>query len=641
TELRAETGSEQVSPASNDAEFRVIGIGASAGGLSALEKLFKAMPAKPGLSFVVVTHLSPDFESALDSILARHTFMPVTLVDDGMEVEANHVYVIPPGKEMIISRGRLLLTDTDRSERMVLPINTFLCSLARDFGERSAAVILSGSGSDGSRRAKAIADAGGMVVVQDPESAEFSSMPRSAMSSSPIDFVALPEEIPRALERAGSHPEQGITGELPSEHEQNVSDLLRLLQTRNGVDFTNYKMGTIVRRLARRAQLASQEMPAYLKSILSDEHEQGVFYQDLLVNVTRFFRDESAFAVLEEEVFPKLLDDLGNRRDIRIWVAACATGEEAYTVAMLIHEQLQARELIADVKIFATDVDRQSLEFAAAGQYTSEQVAAVNAERLEQYFEETAEGTYRVNAELRRMLVFAKHDVLRDAPFTKIDLITCRNMLIYLEPSAQQKALSLFHFGLRSKGYLMLGSSETVGELQKEFSTTDTRASLFQKQRDISLLNKIRLSDPSPRSDSDVLKNRQVRRGQQLADQQIIAAFEQLASAHFPPSFFINESHELVYSTPGANEYLAPAEGRFKNNILEMVVPELRTVLNGALRRAMREDRTISMHGVSLGVGADSKVVNLRVSPQQAQLIEGTIYIASVEEQEDLAEVFQ
>lgn len=635
----AKTGADRVLPSSRKGGFRVIGIGASAGGLSALEQFFNAIPANPGMSFVVVTHLSPDYESALDAILARKTFLPVTLVEDGMEVEPNHVYVIPAGKEMIISAGRLLLTDTDRSERMVLPINTFLCSLARDFGERAAAVILSGSGSDGSRGAKAVHDAGGMVVVQDPESASFGSMPQSALGNSVADAIVRPAEIPQVLlEGPVRTPPSGFS-QFDSKQQQRIDDLLELLQSRHGVDFTNYKMGTIVRRLARRAQLASQELPSYLNSLLQDEHEQQVFYQDLLVNVTSFFRDESAFAALEQIVIPKLLDDLGDRREIRIWVAACSSGEEAYTIAMLLDEQLQDRNLIADVKIFATDVDRQALEMAGAGQYTSEQVAGVSEQRLQQYFEDTADGTYRVNAELRRMLVFAKHDVLRDAPFTKLDLVSCRNLLIYLEPQAQQKALSLFHFGLRPKGYLMLGSSETVGDLHKEFATTDGWACLFQKQRDVSLLNRMRLSNPSPRSDSDVLKNRQVRRGQQLADQQIIAAFEQLASVHFPPSFFINESFELVYSTPGANEYLAAAEGRFKNNILEMVVPDLRTVLNGALRRAMREDRTVAMHGVTLGVGTQKRLVNVRVSPQQANLIEGTIYVASIEAHEELPDV--
>lgn len=405
--------------------FYVVGVGASAGGLEALQQLFAKMPADSGMSFVVVQHLSPDFESHMDDLLGRKTAIPTQLVEDGVTVEPNRIYLIPPGKELIIVGHKLVLTDKADSTSPTLPIDAFLRSLAHDVGSKSVAVILSGTGSDGSRGIREIHGAGGLVIVQAPETAKFDGMPKSARQTGVVDLELPATEMPEALLhflRSGD-ARLPIRETFADGEETALTRIFRLLKDRFSLDFASYKPATVLRRIERRlALLEFDDIDGYAERVESDPQERELLYHDLLIGVTQFFRDAEAFERLERLFLPRLLD----RRpedEIRIWLAGCATGEEAYSVAILLHEFLTEKKRPIHVKMFATDVHRHSLDFASTGLYSGKSLEAMTPERRDRYFT-PVEGGYQVASELRQMLVFAPHSVISDAPFTRVDLIT-------------------------------------------------------------------------------------------------------------------------------------------------------------------------------------------------------------------------
>ncbi len=475
---------------------RIVGIGASAGGLESLEHLFAAMPADTGMAFVVVQHLSPDFRSLMDELIARHSEMPVIVVEDGTRIEPNHIYLLPPRKEMIVRNRTLMLTD--KPNGLSLPIDLFFCSLAQDVGQDAVGVVLSGSGSDGSRGVVDIKRAGGLVMCESASTAKFDSMPVSAQTTGVVDHVATPRDISRLL--CGLPPldpdereEDDVLNEDPS-----MDAVLRLLRDNFGIDFSLYKMTTVTRRVQRRLDLVrARNLEAYVEQLRIDPEELNSLYQDLLIGVTQFFRDYDAFQVLETEVIPKIIERIPPEQEIRVWTAGCATGEEPYSIAMLFHEELMKRGRAPLLKIIATDVHGASLEAASAGVYGDAQLANVTPERRDRYFVRRATG-YQVVPELRQLIVFARHNVTKDAPFTKMHFISCRNMLIYLQPQAQRTVLSLFHFSLASGGVMFLGASESPGPLSDEFVSIDEHWKIFRKRRDVTLLGQVKLPG-SPR----------------------------------------------------------------------------------------------------------------------------------------------
>ena len=451
----------------------VVGIGASAGGLEALEQLFDRLPADTGMAFVVVQHLSPDFKSLMDEIIRRHTEMAVFRVTNGIKVQRNCVYLIPAGKEMIISEGCLLLTDKDPHEALTLPIDHFFRSLAQDCEASAIAIVLSGSGSDGSRGVRDVHNAGGLVITQDVLSAAFDSMPINSQDTGIVDIVGDPIQIADSLLRLMNHPLQRNHKEVvvPVVPEDGIKRILREIRDAYGIDFTYYKPSTVVRRIERRLLLNhSENLDEYVLKVVSDTEELNLLYKDLLIGVTQFFRDVEAFKVIEEQVLPEILMRVLEQQELRVWSAACATGEEAYSLAMLIHERFTAMNRPLNVRIFATDVHRASLDFAGLGVYPDSALIDVSPERKTRYFTKVNEG-WKIAAEIRNMVVFAPHNLIKDAPFTRMDLISCRNMLIYLQPLAQKKVISLFHFALKTGGTLFLGPSETPGDLADEFDT--------------------------------------------------------------------------------------------------------------------------------------------------------------------------
>ena len=575
----------------------VVGIGASAGGLEALEKFFDNVPNDSGMAFVVVQHLSPDFKSLMDEILRRRTEVPIHLVEDGMTVLANHIYLIPPKKEMIVSGGKLLLSERERDQERTLPIDVFFRSLAQDCGARAIAVVLSGGGSDGSRGILAVHQAGGLVVVQDIESAQFDGMPKTARDAGVADCVLPPQEMPRVLLE---HVRKSTLPNVASADATagGMQTVYRMLQKEFGIDFTHYKPSTITRRIERRVQLArADDLDEYVDRLSRERDELDVLYRDLLIGVTRFFRNEEAFALLEERVLPELVQRVPRGTPFRVWVAACATGEEVYSLAILLHELTRK---IGDrpVKIFATDVHRGSLEVATRALYEESAVAHVSPERLERYFMRRGQ-SYQVVPDLRQMVVFAPHDVIKDAPFTRVDLVSCRNMLIYLQPAAQQKVLSHFHFALNRGGVVFLGPSESPGPLVDEFEAVDKHWRIYRKYSDARMPVDTR-PFTAPRAGARVgLAG--AGSSARAAASTLLGTYDALLEKFIPPSLLVRESGELVHAFGDASRFLKVRDGRQGLNVLDMVDGDLKTVLAGGMQRALKGPSAIVLKGVTTG----------------------------------------
>jgi two-component system, chemotaxis family, CheB/CheR fusion protein len=578
------------------APTRIVGIGASAGGLESLEQLFKHLPADTGMAFVVVQHLSPDFRSMMDELMARYSEMPVHLASDGMLVEPNRIYLLPPRKEMIIRERRLMLTDKDPLVGLSLPIDQFFRSLAQDLGPHAIAVVLSGSGSDGSRGIQDVKRAGGLVMVESPVSAKFDGMPLSAQATGTVDHTCVPRDIARVL--CGLAPLEPVEDEDSFGIDAPIEGILRLLRDGFGIDFSLYKATTVARRIQRRVDLRRIEsIPVYLEQLRNDPAELSSLYHDLLIGVTQFFRDMQAFETLENEVIPALLDRVPPDQELRVWVAGCATGEEAYSLAMLFYEAFVAKGRVVNLKILATDVHHSSLEFAGLGIYGQDQLGNVSPRRLERFFTKRPSG-YQISQDLRQLIVFARHNVTKDAPFTKMHFISCRNMLIYLQPEPQRTVLSLFHFGLASNGILFLGSSESPGALSDEFTVIDERWKIYSKRRDVQLLAQLRL--PLGRRTAGRPKAPAELPRAQGADPLILATYDQLLDRYMPPSLLVDEDRTLVDSFGGAERLLKVRRRRPSNSVLDLLDGELRTVVAGALQRVFKDKVAVRYTGVRI-----------------------------------------
>ena len=590
----------------------VVGIGASAGGLEALEAFFGNAPRESGMAFVVVQHLSPDFKSLMDELLARHTDLPIRLVEDGMVVEADHVYLIPPKKEMIIAGGKLLLSERDRQHERTLPIDVFFRSLAQDCGRRAVAIVLSGGGSDGSRGVRAIHEAGGLVIVQDVASAQFDGMPKTARDVGVASFVLAPQEMPAVLAehvKSGGSSSSAAESASASSTGQGIGAVYDMLQDEFGIDFTHYKPSTVTRRIERRLQLSRvEDIDEYVVKLRKGRDELDVLYRDLLIGVTRFFRNEEAFAVLERKVLPQLFAKGPPGLPLRVWVAGCATGEEAYSLAILLSE-VAAANGHRPVKIFATDVHRGSIEAASRATYGEEAIANVSPERLERYFLRRADG-YQLIPDIRQMVVFATHNVIKDAPFTRMDLISCRNMLIYLQPAAQQKVLSLFHFALNRGGIAFLGPSESPGAVFHDFETVDRHWRLYRKFSDVRIPVDARFQPP--RADARAAIAPAAPSGRHSIST-LLGTYDALLDEVMPPSLLVTDRGELLHTFAGARRFLELRDGRQDLDILDIVGSELRMVLVGGLARAKKESGAIVFKGVRIRVDGEDTFYRVSV----------------------------
>jgi two-component system, chemotaxis family, CheB/CheR fusion protein len=473
------------------AHFPIVGIGASAGGLAAFEAFFAGMPADidSNMAFVLVQHLDPNHKSLLTELIRRYTRMQVLEVEDGMAVQPNCTYIIPPGRDMALLNGSLQLLEpvSPRGQRM--PIDFFFRSLAQDQRERAIGVILSGTGSDGTFGIRAIKGEGGLVMIQTPESTEYDGMPRSALNTGLVDFQLLPAQMAAQLMAyAGQAFDQIHRLKVlpPAEAENALKKIFVLLRAQTGHDFSGYKFGTIDRRLERRMAINQIEtLDGYVKYLQQTATEVEALFRDLLIGVTNFFRDPTAFKVLEERIVPQLF--VGKQSDIaiRIWVPGCSTGEEAYSIAILLAELQSTLDRPRKVQIFAGDIDNQAIAVARAGLYPASIAADISPERLRRFFTAEPGGSfYRIHRDIRDMLVFSEQDIIKDPPFSKLDLISCRNLMIYFNSELQKKIIPMFHYALNPRGFLFLGSSEAIGEFVDLFATVDRRVKLYQRKGD-------------------------------------------------------------------------------------------------------------------------------------------------------------
>jgi two-component system, chemotaxis family, CheB/CheR fusion protein len=574
---------------------RIVGIGASAGGLEALERFFDAMPVDSGVAFAIVQHLSPDFRSMMDELLARHSRMNIKHAVDGTEVEANTLYLNPPRQNLIIENGRLYLRQPELRESPNHPIDAFFNSLASDRGSQAIGVILSGTGSDGTKGAKSILQGGGIVLVQEPGSAKFENMPRSAIEKGASSAIALPEEIPALIGQVlrGEPLDTGDAGaEGPVEPEV---EILRLLEKRYGANFGYYKKSMVARRFNRRAALSGlQDLSNYVAMLRRDPAELERLYADLLIGVTAFFRDKPAFDMLAQQIVPQLASEMSETRQLRIWVPGCASGEEAYTIAILFSEYARTQDIPLNIKIFATDLHYGSLEKAGAGLYDAKSLSEMPVEIRDRYFDEAGRN-FQANASLRRLIVCSPQNLIKDPPFTRLDLISCRNLLIYLDDVAQRKVLALFHFALVQSGILFLGPSETVTDLADEFEVLDARWRIFRKLRNIQLAGATRMLPPVPHIDEKGLPthflqrqparsfNTAARSSSRTDRRYLLQAYDAVLARFAPPSLLVSRSGELVHVFGDAQKFLRLKNGLFSPRIADVVVEPLKLAVNACM----------------------------------------------------------
>lgn len=584
-------------------DFPVVGIGASAGGLEALQEFFKRMPPEPGAAFVVVQHLSPDYKSLMNELLARHTSMIIHKVENGMKVEENHIYLIPPRMNMTIVQGTLFLSEHTAVRTLNLPIDIFLRSLAKDQEKNAIAIILSGTGSDGTLGIRAIKEFGGMTMVQDDRSAKFDGMPRSSISTGMVDFILPPAKLAEELVTYIKHPFVTQKSQVFTQHEINEDQLAKvigIIKDAKGVDFSLYKDNTILRRLEKRVSInrfgTIQEYVGFLNNNL---REINILFNELLIGVTRFFRDEDAFAKLRTEVLSHLIRKGKPRQEVRIWVPGCSTGEEAYSLAIMMHETISESAGYCDVKIFATDLDTESLEFAGIGLYPESIASDINPERVAKYFIRK-EGGYQVNETIRSMIIFARHNLLQDPPFSKLDLISCRNLLIYLNNEAQKHVLSVFYYALAESGYLFLGTSESPGYLSEGFQTLDSKHKIYRQVKGFNPphVQKFGMM-PVHKTTAELRSLGTTLRTPRNKTFSMEGVFDEVLSEYVPPSVIVDENFEVVHTIHRVSNYLSLPVGQASLNLLKLLPRDLAVVANSLIRRLNVKNKNVVFENVT------------------------------------------
>jgi len=584
-----------------DIEPYVVGLGTSAGGLEALERFFKNMPSTDQFAFLVVQHLSPDYKSHMVELLSKHTNMTVHEARDGVEITAGNIYLLPPRKNMTIFKKKLYLVDYDRSRGLNLPIDILFESLAKDQRNKAVGCILSGTGSDGTRGIRAIKEYGGIVLAQD-DTARFDGMPRSAIATQLVDYVAAPERMPEILMRYIKHPgliRNGSQQHLKLMQEKDlVGKVLAILRDHNGVDFTGYKPNTLIRRIERRMSLYEiTSLEQYIDYLQKSSSERKVLFKEFLISVTSFFRDPEAFEYLQQRVIPALLDSRHRKDQVRVWVPGCATGEEAYSLAILFQEHMEVTGRFADVKIFATDIDREALERAGQGRYPESIMADIPTPMLNNYFVKQGE-QYEILRQIRSMVVFAYQNLVTDPPFSRIDLVSCRNLLIYLQPAVQNRIFSIFQFALKPGGFLFLGSSESLGEKAADFTVENSKWKIYSFRGTYNPLINTHITR-SEHTDP-VSLNEQPSQIKPTSDWRSgDAVLRSLVEHVMPPCIVVDEKMNMIHGFGELDPYLRAPRGLQVNlNVLKLVEEDLSIPLSTALNRTFKDGKEVTFSHV-------------------------------------------
>lgn len=634
-------------PASQS-DFPIVAIGASAGGLEAMMELLKHLPADTGMAFIYVQHLSPDHKSMLTEILSKKTEMKVQEIDDMDEIEPNNVFVIPYNKGIEVSDGQIKLIPRSESSTAI-SIDTLFSSLAHAQKERVIGIVLSGSASDGTIGIKDIKQEGGLTFAQD-DTAKFASMPHSAIAAGVVDFILSPKEIALELARLSKHPlvktivAKSLSEELIDNDDPDLKTIIKQLHKTTGVDFSAYKMTTIKRRIIRRMLLYKiADLNEYAKLLTEKNEEADILYQDLLINVTSFFRDTDAHKYLKENLFPKLLKKKKAGESLRIWVPACATGEEAYSIAMMLLELNESQATSTPIQIFATDLSEHAIGKARIGIYTKQELETVAPKRIQRFFIKT-NGSFRVNKTLRDMCVFAPHNILRDPPFSRLDFISCCNLLIYLDTAAQKKALNTFHYALNSEGFLMLGKSENISQSANLFTSANKKYKIFLRKANSGSQRLPELSSgfarrTLPESDLPTPDRNRAQKIASTSHQRLDNAIDAvLVSDFMPASVVIDYQMEIIQFRGTTDLFLTHPKGKATFNIFKMARPEIAFELRNAISKAMKTKQRIGKSGIELKMDAAVKMVSFEVVPLDIERNEPLLLIVFTEHEQ--AEIY-
>ncbi|WP_214020417.1 chemotaxis protein CheB [Methanoculleus sp.] len=617
----------------------IAGIGASAGGLVALEAFFAHVPRTTGIAYVVVTHQAPDQPSSLPEILQRSTTLPVVKIEDGMRAQPDTVYIVPPSVDLLILHGTFTLIEQALHQGMRLPIDTFFRQLAEDQEERAVGIVLSGMGSDGTLGVRALKEHMGMVMVQEPGTAKFGAMPQSALATGLVDYSAPAEELPNLLFDYVQH--QARVPWAPPPHtgqmESTLTKIFALIRTRTGQDFTFYKRNTIVRRIERRMGLHQiARIEDYIQYLREKPGEVETLARELRIGVTQFFRDPDAWRVLQETVFPDLISSRSHGETLRVWIVGCSTGEEAYSMAIALHETLNALQRHGDIRIqiFATELDADAIETARLGRYPANISADVSPERLERFFVREGD-SYRVRPEIRETVVFAVQNVISDPPFTRLDVLSCRNLLIYLSPEIQRRLIPLFHYALNPGGILFLGAAETIGEHSDLFSAVDTKNKIFVARRDgsttiqqIGLPGSWNLPETAGRARS--LQPQTAIPVGTLTQQELLRYYA-------PPAVIITKNGDILYVYGRTGKYLEMPTGRADLNIFTMAREEFRYQITTAIQTAIHKKADVTGSEITVGDGGLRKVT-VTVRPVRGPPGTGDLLMVTFEESKESEE---
>jgi chemotaxis methyl-accepting protein methylase len=609
--------------------FPIVGIGASAGGLEALELFLQNVPDNSGIAFVIIQHLDPTHKGIMPELLQRATGMEVFQVRDRMRVKPNCVYVIPPNKDMSILHGVLHLFTPSAPRGLRLPIDFFLRSLAEDRREQSIGVILSGMGSDGTMGLRAIKEKAGLVLVQEPSSAKFDSMPRSAMNAGLADLAAPAQDLPGKIIDYLRHTLVIAKAGRPLEEKDHsaLAKVLILLRAKTGHDFSMYKNNTLYRRIERRMSIHQiDRIAAYVRYLQENSQEVELLFKELLIGVTSFFRDAAAWEQLRGEAIPTLLADRPAGRALRAWSVGCSTGEEAYSLAIAFKEALEQVKSTENftLKIFATDLDRDAIDKARQGVYPVNITADVSPERLRRFFVKEENG-YRVGKEIRELVTFATQNIIMDPPFTRLDILICRNLMIYLTPELQKKLLPLFHYSLNPGGVLFLGSAEAVSTFTDLFAPLNIKSRLFRRCESV-----LRAEPPAfpasfvpalPGVSKELTMSKPAANLQSLADHLLLQRFS-------PPAVLVNDKGDILYVNGRTGKYLEPAAGKANWNIFAMAREGLRFDLGSAFQRATRQKGTITVKGLKVAVNGGKQTVDITVQAiEEPEALRGMVMI--------------
>lgn len=607
--------------------FPIVGIGASAGGLEALEQFFEQMPQNCGMGFVVIQHLDPHHQGVMPELLQRITGMKVFQATDRLKIKPNCVYVIPPNKSMSILNGALHLFEPVESRGLRLPIDIFFRALADDRKEKSIGIILSGMGSDGSLGIKAIKEKHGIVLVQQPDSAKFDGMPRGAIEAVIPDIVAPVNELPQKLIVCLQLSPKDV--ESAVELHKNVSSLEKvviLLRDHVGHDFSLYKKNTILRRIERWKGIHQiNKIQSYVRFLQENPQEIDILFKELLIGVTSFFRDDAVWESIKNKYLPERIKSLPERSVLRAWVTGCSTGEEAFSLAMIFTELIEKMNNKSSLQIFATDLDNEAIEKARKGFYPKNIVGEISGERISKFFAVEGDG-YRISTSIREMVVFAPQNVIKDPPFTKLDFLFCRNMLIYMEPELQKKLIVLFNYSLNSGGILVLGTAETLGSEVGGFEDLDSKHKIFKRSLST---NPVELVDFPSSFYQKKIHTIEKKKVAAVNTESIQAYADQILLQKFaPPSVLVNSIGDIIYITGRTGKYLEPVAGKANWNIYAMAREGLNRLLPGAFRKALKSFAPVVLSNVKIGTNGDALFVDVTIQCiENPEVIKGMMMI--------------